>query len=143
MKVIVCGAGRVGSTIARYLAQDDNEVVVIDTNADRLADLETSLDIQTITGFSSYPSVLERANAAAAEHLEPEIPRGDFCAAAAAAPALHEKAQTRDKLGRRQRAPARGAVTVSLDHALSARQTPDHDAEKAEYARAEGEAQQP
>ena len=69
MKVIVCGAGRVGSTIARYLAQDDNEVVVIDTNADRLADLETSLDIQTITGFSSYPSVLERANAADADML--------------------------------------------------------------------------
>ena len=67
----------------------------------------------------------------AAEHLEPEIPRGDACAAAAAAAALHEKAQTR------------GAVTASLDHALSARQTPDHNAEKAEYARAEREAQQP
>jgi len=79
----------------------------------------------------------------AAEHLEPEIPRGDACAAAAAAAALHEKAQTRDKLGGRQRAPARGAVTASLDHALSARQTPDHNAEKAEYARAEREAQQP
>ncbi len=69
MKVIVCGAGRVGSTIARYLAQDDNEVVVIDTDADRLADLESSLDIQTIAGFSSYPSVLERANAADADML--------------------------------------------------------------------------
>ena len=64
-------------------------------------------------------------------------------AAAAAAAALHEKAQTRDELGGRQRAPARGAVTASLDHALSARQTPDHNAEKAEYARAEREAQQP
>lgn len=81
--------------------------------------------------------------AAAAEHLEPEIPHGDARAAAAAAAALHEKAQTRDELGGRQRAPARGAVTASLDHALSARQTPDHDAEKAEYARAEREAQQP
>lgn len=81
--------------------------------------------------------------AAAAEHLEPEIPHGDARAAAAAAAALHEKAQTRDELGGRQRAPARGAVTASLDHALSARQTPDHNAEKAEYARAEREAQQP
>lgn len=41
------------------------------------------------------------------------------------------------------RGTVREAVTASLDHALSARQTPDHNAEKAEYARAERKAQQP
>ena len=56
---------------------------------------------------------------------------------------IHSAEETRDELGGRQRAPARGAVTASLDHALSARQTPDHNAEKAEYARAERKAQQP
>lgn len=69
MKVIICGAGRVGSTIANYLAEDENDVVVIDTDAERLDMLSSSLDIQTIEGFSSYPSVLERADAQNAEML--------------------------------------------------------------------------
>lgn len=69
MKVIICGAGRVGSTIARYLAEDENDVVVIDTDAERLETLASSLDIQTVKGFASYPSVLERADAQNAEML--------------------------------------------------------------------------
>ena len=69
MKVIVCGAGRVGSTIAQYLSEDENEVVLIDTNQETLDELSDSMDIQPITGFASHPSVLERAGAQDADML--------------------------------------------------------------------------
>ncbi len=69
MKVIVCGAGRVGSTIARYLAEDDNDVVLIDNDAERLTDLTSTMEVRPVVGFASYPSVLERANAQDADML--------------------------------------------------------------------------
>ena len=77
--------------------------------------------------------------AQAAEHLDPEIPCGNFCTAAAAFAALQEITQAREQLRRRQRAPAHRTVTASLHHALSARQAPYHHSEKAEYARAQCE----
>lgn len=63
MRIIVCGAGRVGSTIARYLAEDDNDVVLIDTDEERLMDLTSTMDVRPVVGFASYPSVLEQADA--------------------------------------------------------------------------------
>ena len=69
MKVIVCGAGRVGSTIARYLSEDDNNVVLIDTDAERLTELTSAMDVRPVVGFASYPSVLEQADAQDADML--------------------------------------------------------------------------
>lgn len=69
MKVIVCGAGRVGSTIAQYLAEDENEVVLIDRDQERLDDLSASMDVQPVQGFASYPSVLDKAGAQDADML--------------------------------------------------------------------------
>lgn len=69
MKVIICGAGRVGATIAEYLAEEKNEVILIDTDGERLEELAVTMDIKPIEGFASYPSVLERADAQDADML--------------------------------------------------------------------------
>jgi trk system potassium uptake protein len=63
MKVIVCGAGQVGSNIARHLATEDNEVTVIDQNQDLVRKISDSIDVRGIVGYASHPSVLERAGA--------------------------------------------------------------------------------
>ena len=69
MRVIVCGAGRVGSTIAGYLAEDDNDVVLIDTNEELLTELTSTMDVRPVVGFASHPSVLEQADAQDADML--------------------------------------------------------------------------
>ena len=63
MKVIVCGAGRVGFNIARYLSEDGNDVIVVDQSAELTKKIGNSLDIKAINGFASEPSVLEQAGA--------------------------------------------------------------------------------
>ena len=69
MKVIVCGAGQVGFNIARYLSQEDNDVIVVDQSAELTKKIGNSLDIKAINGFASEPSVLEQAGAADADML--------------------------------------------------------------------------
>jgi len=67
MKVIVCGAGRVGSSIAKHLADEHNDVTVIDWSADLISRLGATLDVQGIVGYASHPDVLERAGASSAD----------------------------------------------------------------------------
>jgi trk/ktr system potassium uptake protein len=63
MKVIICGAGQVGWQIARHLSGENNDVTVVDNNPDLVRRATDTLDVQGITGFASYPDVLERAGA--------------------------------------------------------------------------------
>ncbi|NRA99458.1 MAG: Trk system potassium transporter TrkA [Rhodobacteraceae bacterium] len=63
MKVIICGAGQVGWQIARHLSGEANDVTVVDNNPELVARATDTLDVQGITGFASYPDVLERAGA--------------------------------------------------------------------------------
>lgn len=63
MKVIVCGAGQVGSNIARYLASEKNDVTIIDQDTALVEKISDSLDVQGVVGFASHPDVLERAGA--------------------------------------------------------------------------------
>ncbi|MBX2881318.1 MAG: Trk system potassium transporter TrkA [Granulosicoccus sp.] len=69
MKIIVLGAGQVGLTVARSLAQEDNEVTVVDTNRTVLRELENSSDLRTVQGFASYPDVLRNAGAEDADMI--------------------------------------------------------------------------
>jgi trk system potassium uptake protein TrkA len=69
MKVIICGAGQVGTTLARQLASEDNDVIVIDQSADLIRKLDDSLDVRGIVGYASRPEVLELAGAAEADML--------------------------------------------------------------------------
>lgn len=63
MKVIICGAGQVGWQIARHLAGEKNDVTIVDSNAELVRRASDTLDVQGVTGFASYPDVLERAGA--------------------------------------------------------------------------------
>ena len=69
MRVIVCGAGQVGSTIARHLASEKIDVTVIDSDPAQAQRVDESYDVQGITGHASHPEVLERAGAANADML--------------------------------------------------------------------------
>lgn len=69
MKVIICGAGQVGWQIARHLSGENNDVTVVDSNADLVRRATDTLDVQGVAGFASYPDVLERAGAADADMI--------------------------------------------------------------------------
>ncbi|WP_428240654.1 Trk system potassium transporter TrkA [Gynuella sp.] len=69
MKIIILGAGQVGSTLAENLASEDNDITVVDNKESKLRDLSDRLDIQTVTGMGSMPSILEKAGADDADML--------------------------------------------------------------------------
>lgn len=69
MKIIILGAGQVGGTLADRLADENNDVTVVDINNDRLRELQDRLDIRTIQGMGSMPGVLGRAGAEDADLL--------------------------------------------------------------------------
>jgi len=62
MKILILGAGQVGSTIAYNLAREEqNEITIVDTNPEVLEELGDRLDIRTVEGHASHPRVLEQA----------------------------------------------------------------------------------
>ncbi len=69
MKIIILGAGQVGGSLAEHLASEANDITVVDTDGERLRDLGDRLDIRTIQGKGSYPTVLRQAGADDADML--------------------------------------------------------------------------
>ncbi|AWK86495.1 Trk system potassium transporter TrkA [Azospirillum thermophilum] len=69
MKVIICGAGQVGASIARQLSQERNDVTVIDTSTELAQRMDESHDVRGMVGHASHPDVLEQAGAAGADML--------------------------------------------------------------------------
>ena len=64
MKILILGAGQVGSSAAYHLSREEaNEVTVVDMRAEVLRELQDRLDIRTVVGHAAYPDVLERAGA--------------------------------------------------------------------------------
>ena len=63
MKIIILGAGQVGSSVAANLCSEANDITVIDHNPDVLRSLQERYDLQTINGTGSHPSVLAKAGA--------------------------------------------------------------------------------
>ena len=69
MKVIICGAGQVGFNIARYLALEDNDVVVVDQDPELVRRISDTLEVQGLIGHASHPDVLEQAGAEDADMI--------------------------------------------------------------------------
>mgnify|MGYP003487862754 FL=1 len=69
MKIIILGAGQVGGTLAEHLAGEANDITVVDTDSDRLRELGDRLDIRTVQGRGSFPTVLRQAGADGADML--------------------------------------------------------------------------
>ena len=63
MNIIICGAGRVGFTIAKLLSEQGHSITVIDQSSEDIQKINDSLDVKAIVGKASYPSILEKANA--------------------------------------------------------------------------------
>jgi len=69
MNILILGAGEVGFHIARYLSNEGNNVSVIDNDPARLELVSDSMDVRTVLGQASHPSVLARAGADQADLL--------------------------------------------------------------------------
>ena len=69
MKILILGAGQVGSSVAASLATENNDITVVDTDHQRLRELAEKLDIRTVVGHASLPSVLAQAGAEEANLL--------------------------------------------------------------------------
>jgi len=69
MQVIICGAGQVGSNIARYLSGENADITVIDQSAELVEKISESLDVKGVVGFASHPDILEQAGAADADMI--------------------------------------------------------------------------
>ena len=69
MKIIIIGAGQVGSTLTEKLATEKNELTVIDTDRSLLGILNDKYDLRTVCGLGTHPDILASAGAADAEML--------------------------------------------------------------------------
>ncbi|MEM1313010.1 MAG: Trk system potassium transporter TrkA [Pseudomonadota bacterium] len=67
--MIICGAGQVGSQIARQLAGEDNEVTIVDQDPGLVRRVTEAFDVAGVSGFASHPDVLQRAGAEDADML--------------------------------------------------------------------------
>ena len=57
MNIIILGAGQVGGTLAENLVREENDITLVDTNIERLKDLQSRLDIRTVVGSASDPNM--------------------------------------------------------------------------------------
>ena len=69
MKIIILGAGQVGTSVAINLVSEANDITVIDTNPSCLQYLSEHYDLRTVCGVASYPSILGMAGARDADMI--------------------------------------------------------------------------
>jgi trk system potassium uptake protein TrkA len=61
VKIVILGAGQVGSTVAESLVSEANDITVVDIDSTRLRNLQDRLDLRTVLGSAAHPSVLVEA----------------------------------------------------------------------------------
>jgi len=69
VKIIILGAGQVGSSVASNLASEANDITVVDTNPELLRELQDRLDLSTVLGHAAHPDILLRAGAEDADMI--------------------------------------------------------------------------
>lgn len=69
MRIIILGAGKVGSALAEHLVKENHDITVVDSDVAQLKNLQGRLDLQTFAGHASYPEVLSAAGAATADMI--------------------------------------------------------------------------
>ncbi len=62
MNIVICGAGRVGFTIAKLLSEQNHSITVIDQSSDDIQKINETLDVKAIVGKATSPAILEKAN---------------------------------------------------------------------------------
>lgn len=69
MKIVILGAGQVGSSLAENLVSEANDITVVDLDEDRLRNLSDRFDLRTVRGPASYPAILQQAGIEDADML--------------------------------------------------------------------------
>jgi len=69
MKIIILGAGQVGSSLAANLVSEANDITVVDLEPTLLQTLQDRFDLRTVAGRASHPEVLRRAGAEDADMI--------------------------------------------------------------------------
>ncbi len=69
MRIVIVGAGAVGSHLAERLSEEEHDVTLIEQNAERAGSVQDRLDILTVTGNGASPPVLEKAGTKDADLL--------------------------------------------------------------------------
>lgn len=67
MKIIICGAGRVGFNLAKYLSQNDNDVTVVDRSLELISHINDHLEVRALCGHAAAPAILTKAGAEEAD----------------------------------------------------------------------------
>lgn len=61
MRILICGAGRVGQGIARRLSNEQHDIVIVDADADLVDHVSAELDVRGVVGHAAYPDTLRNA----------------------------------------------------------------------------------
>lgn len=61
LRIVIVGAGEVGSNVAKNLSADGHDIVVVEEDEIRASRIENDLDVIVVRGNGARPSVLERA----------------------------------------------------------------------------------
>lgn len=69
MKIIILGAGQVGTSVAANLVSEANDITVVDHNPELLRELQDRFDLRTVLGHGAHPDVLRRAGAEDADMI--------------------------------------------------------------------------
>jgi trk system potassium uptake protein len=69
MRIVILGAGQVGATLAKSLAQEENDITLVDMDNSRLREIQHRLDIKTLLGCGSHPNILIDAGIEQADML--------------------------------------------------------------------------
>jgi trk system potassium uptake protein TrkA len=69
MRIVILGAGQVGTSVAQSLVSEDNDITVVDVDRNRLEYLQVRFDLRTLTGNAVLPSTLREAGLADADLL--------------------------------------------------------------------------
>jgi trk system potassium uptake protein TrkA len=69
VRIIILGAGQVGASVAENLVSEANDITLVDTNTDHLAELRNRFEVRTVCGNAASPSVLREAGADNADLL--------------------------------------------------------------------------
>jgi trk system potassium uptake protein TrkA len=100
MKLIVCGAGVIGSNLAKYLAEEGHEVNLIEQKKSAASRATEKLDVRVVVGSASDPGTLESAGVADCDMViavtNSDLANLAICALAAAYGAKHRIARVRD-----------------------------------------------
>ncbi len=63
MRIIILGAGQVGSALAQILTNEGHDITIVDPDGERITELQEKYDLRGVVGCCSYPEILRQAGA--------------------------------------------------------------------------------